>query len=205
MIGINIVVRNEEKRLSVLLPLLREQLPTSEIVLVDQESTDGTVDIAKKFCDKVIPDKATGIADTSRALCMDNTTSPWILTIDADEFLTNRLARDIPELIKDDVDGFLIHHACLREPVSLEHILEFGDTVRNYKHDSFPMRYRLYRHGRVNIPGRLHSGVGPFHYAKTRYLQYNGIVEYKTAAEQQIDLVRYTAVAHGYYDKNIHI
>lgn len=205
MIGINLIVRNEAKRLEVLLPLLCKQLPRVEIVLVDQESTDDTFAIANRYCDKVISDKATGFADTSRRLCMDNTISPWILTIDADEFLTNRFARDIPSLIQEDVDGILIHHAVLREEVQLDHILEFGDTVRNYQHSSYPLKYRLYKKGKVQISNTLHSGIGPLHFAKMRYLQYNAIVEYKTAEEQQIDLIRYTAVAHGYYDKNIHI
>lgn len=205
MIGVNLIVRNEAKRLEVLLPLLCKQLPGVEIVLVNQESTDDTVAVAKRYCDKIIPDKATGFADTSRRLCMDNTASQWILTIDADEFLTDRLARDIPALIKDDVDGILIHHAVLREEVPLHHILEFGDTVRSYKHDSYPLKYRLYRKGHVAIGTTLHSGIGPLHFAKMRYLQYNAIVEYKTAEEQHIDLVRYTAVAHGYYNKDVHI
>lgn len=205
MIGVNLIVRNEAKRLGVLLPLLCKQISGVEIILVDQESTDDTVAVANKYCDKVISDKATGFADTSRRLCMDNTASQWILTIDADEFLTNRLARDIPTLIKEDVDGILIHHAVLREEVPLDHILEFGDTVRNYQHSSYPLKYRLYKKGRVQIGNTLHSGIGPLHYSKILYLQYNAIVEYKTAEEQQIDLTRYTAVAHGYYDKNIHI
>lgn len=202
-LSINLIVRNEEKQLAVLLPLLRNQLPGAEIVIIDQESADSTRDVAGPFADKLIVDKATGNADTSRLLCMNNSSRDWILTLDADEFVTSRFAKDIPSLIEQSYDGYLIHLGNLRYEANHEEILTYGDSIRG-EHDSFPCRYRLYRKGRVVIPGELHTGVNMPHLAVVQYLLYNAIIQYKTDAEQTIDTERYAAVSNGTYNKDLH-
>lgn len=200
----NVIVRNEQDRLSILLPILKGQV--DEIVLVDQESTDNTLEIAKKYCDKVLLDICTGYADTSRKLCMDNSTHEWILTVDADEFVTNRFAIDMHKFIQEyeDIDGFLIHVAEIRsDNISIDEIMEFGSHP-DCKHNSLPCRYRLYRKSMVDIGGGLHGSVTMPHLALVRYIKYNAIVEVKNKKEARTDEIRYNAVKHGYFDKNIH-
>ena len=67
-VSLNMVVRNESKRLSVLLPLVKPYF--NEIVIIDQQSTDNTVEVAKQFTDKVFTDIPTGYSESSRQLAI---------------------------------------------------------------------------------------------------------------------------------------
>lgn len=197
-VSINLVVRNESKRLPVLLPLLSD---FAEIVVVDQESTDNTVEICKSFGCKVLSDKATGYADTSRALCMAESSQNWILTLDADEFITNRFKEDIPQLIDSTrYDGILccMAHIVTNETIAVDEILNMGYVIA-HDHHSKPYCWRLYHKDRVHIEGKLHTGVRPRHHDIGIYLHYNAIVEVKSQEELNIDVNRYKSVVYNCY------
>lgn len=204
-IAANIIVRNESHRLENLLKILRPIM--DEIVVVDQESTDNTVDIVKKYTNLVFSDKCTGQADSSRQLAMDKTSAKWILTIDADEFPTNRLIRDIPLMIRDRLCFGYSFCLCQLYPVdtykeierNIDKIMSYGYSI-DIPHASTPNRYRLYRHGHVQIDGILHSGIRPKHGDLIRYYEYNAIVEAKTKQEAVHDIERYTSIVKGTFN-----
>ena len=202
-IAANLVVRNEEKRLAILLPLLKNTV--DEIVIVDQESTDNTVKLAEKYA-TVIKDEARGFADLSRPLAMANTKSDWIVVLDADEFITNRFRDDIPELIRRrDIDGYILHLAIIRQDsYDLQQVLKFG-WENSLPHASYPHIYRLFRKGRATFGKVLHEHIHIPHLGTVSHLWYNAIVEIKTPKEQVRDEIRYAAVQNGYYDKEKHI
>lgn len=198
-VSINLVVRNEQERLPILLPLLKE---FDEVVIVDQESTDNTVEICKSFGYNVLSDKATGFADTSRQFCMDSSRNEWILTLDADEFITNRLKADIPQLIAGNrYDGVFIcrGHIAKSRINKYEDVLSMGYEI-TIPHYSEPYCWRLYRKGYTSIEAKLHTCVRPRHYDVGLYLHYNGIISVKSEAEHQVDLERYNAVANNCYN-----
>lgn len=207
-VAVNIIVRNEVKRLKILFPIIRDFF--DEIVVVDQESTDETVKLCEHWADKTIPDEATGNADTSRQLAMDKTESDWILTLDADEFVTTRLEWEIPELIKapDYIDGYMINLGDIiiedDEPYDLSSYLRFGNSVGDIIHDSWPHKYRLYRNRPESIVlnKELHRALVIPHKATVIYLDYNAIIHVKTKSEHKIDADRYEAIVHGFYDKD---
>lgn len=66
-----------------------------EIIVVDSGSTDGTVEIAKTFTDKVVvtPDWRGFGVQKNRALALAS--GDWVLSIDADEYVTPALAEEI--------------------------------------------------------------------------------------------------------------
>lgn len=69
-----------------------------EIVVVDSGSTDATVDIAKRYTDKVYVETWRGQgAQKNRAIELAN--GPWILSIDADERIPSDLATEIRKAI----------------------------------------------------------------------------------------------------------
>lgn len=90
-----LVVRNEENNLLRCLNCLSW---VDEIVIVDMESTDGTVTIAKKFTDKIYSHPQVGFADPARNFAIEKATCPWILMIDADEEIPSSLAYKLKEL-----------------------------------------------------------------------------------------------------------
>jgi len=200
-IGANIIIRNEEKRIGTLLSILRPYM--DQIVVVDQESTDSSAYIARGWADKVLHDKCTGYADSSRQLAMDNTNTDWILTIDADEFPTNRFLKQLPEFVEDRLaDGYYLSVCLLRckeqNELPLDYILNIG-TFIDVPHESISNCYRLYKKDRVVINNKLNGGIGPRSGDLVRFWLYNAIVEIKTFAEQQIDADRYLKVQQGIF------
>ncbi len=201
-VSINMVVRNEERRLKTLLPLLKN---FDEVVVVDQESSDGTANLVRSFGHKLIFDTPTGYADSSRMLCMENSENRWILTLDADEFITNRFLEDIPALIQDvRYDGVLCcqAHLVTDEDIRLDEILDMGWRI-DRPHESKPFRWRLYQKDRVHIAGKLHTGVRPRHNDIGLYIHYNAIVEVKTQEEFNIDVQRYKSVVYDCYNPEL--
>jgi len=88
-VGISMIVKNEEALLARCLESVKD---FDEIVICDTGSEDNTVEIAKKYTDKVHTDykwgdsfcKARNYALSKMSKDMD-----WVLTIDADEYLIN--------------------------------------------------------------------------------------------------------------------
>ncbi|HEX6977274.1 MAG TPA: glycosyltransferase family 2 protein [Patescibacteria group bacterium] len=101
-----VITLNEEKNLARCLASVADWV--SEIVVVDSGSTDSTIKIAKKFGSKIYTRKFDNYADQknfadSKASC------EWILSLDADEEVTEELAREVKISIETlDCNGFLI-------------------------------------------------------------------------------------------------
>ena len=68
-----------------------------EIIVVDSESTDDTVAIAKRFTDRVIVRKWPGYVD-QKNFAASQATCDWIFSLDADERVTPELASEIRAL-----------------------------------------------------------------------------------------------------------
>lgn len=92
-LALNMVVHNEAHRLEE--TLKRASFLVDEMVIVDQESTDDTADIAHGFGAKVLTDTCTGFAESSRQLALDNTDSTWVLSLDADEYCAEQFAEEL--------------------------------------------------------------------------------------------------------------
>lgn len=86
-LALNTVVRNEAHRIVGLL----EHAATfcDELVVVDQHSDDGTVDLALEFGAKVVLDRNYGFCEPSRPLALAMTRADWIVSLDADEVLSD--------------------------------------------------------------------------------------------------------------------
>lgn len=81
-----------------------------QIVVVDEYSTDKTVDIARKYKAKVIFEPHHQIFHITKNVAIKNATCDWILQLDADESLTPKLANEITKLLQDSyfgVDGWV--------------------------------------------------------------------------------------------------
>jgi hypothetical protein len=94
-VSVIIPVRNEAKNLPRCLRTLGE---AGEVVVVDSQSTDATVEIAREFGAQVVQFHYQGGWPKKRQWAMD--TLPlaydWILLLDADEVLTPELACNTP-------------------------------------------------------------------------------------------------------------
>jgi len=80
-----------------------------EIIVVDSASTDRTVEIAKSFGAKVFVEEWKGFAAQKNS-AIDKASNNWVLSLDADEEVSSRLAEDINALLKtaSKPSGFFI-------------------------------------------------------------------------------------------------
>jgi glycosyltransferase involved in cell wall biosynthesis len=80
-----------------------------EIVVVDAESTDKTVQIAREFTDRVVVRAWPGFA-AQKNFALDQATGDWLLSIDADEEVSSELKTEILALLAGApaADGYRI-------------------------------------------------------------------------------------------------
>ncbi len=121
--SVYMITKNEERFLKGALECLRE---FAEVVVVDCGSTDQTPAIAQSFPNvRFFHHDWEGFA-RQKQWALDQCTYPWVVNVDADEYLQPELAQAIDETIRADrVDGlyFVISdvfmgHPCRRWKVS---------------------------------------------------------------------------------------
>jgi glycosyltransferase involved in cell wall biosynthesis len=105
-LSIAIIVRNEERNLARTLASVRF---ADEIVVVDSDSTDGTVEIARSFGAKVFNRPWPGFA-AQKNFAIEQCTGDWILSLDADEELSPELRGEIQALLgaQPPADAFFV-------------------------------------------------------------------------------------------------
>lgn len=72
-----------------------------EIVLVDSGSTDKTLEIANKYKTKIVHQRFLGFGK-QKQVGVREAKNEWILSVDADEVVSDELAREIKELIQGE-------------------------------------------------------------------------------------------------------
>lgn len=98
-LSVFIICRDEVDRLELVLESVKDL--TNDIVVVDSGSTDGTIELAKKYTDRVYHRDWTGFGDQKvcgEELCKHD----WILNLDADEVVSPELFIEISEMVKRD-------------------------------------------------------------------------------------------------------
>ncbi len=94
-----VITKNEERNIARCLESLKI---ADEIIVVDSQSTDRTVEIAEKFGARVFANTWQGFGKAKQE-GVSHASGKWILSLDADEELTPRLAEEIMDVIgKDD-------------------------------------------------------------------------------------------------------
>jgi glycosyltransferase involved in cell wall biosynthesis len=97
-LSIVLAVRNEEGNLARCLDSVKGI--ADEIVVVDEHSTDKTVEIAKKFGAKVFLEPHHDLFHITKQIALEKATGDWILQLDADEVVTPELATDIKSVLE---------------------------------------------------------------------------------------------------------
>lgn len=98
-----IIVFNEEANIE---ECLQNLSFVDEIVIVDSFSTDRTLEIARKYTDKIVQREFKGFSDQRNA-ALELAQHEWVLIIDADEKVTDSLAVEIKDAIsKGEYDSY---------------------------------------------------------------------------------------------------
>lgn len=110
MVKISVVINtlNEEQNLPRVLASVRGL--ADEIIVVDMQSDDGTVKIAKEAGARVYEHKKTGYVEPARNFAIGKATGDWILILDADEELGEDLRNKIREIAnsQESIDYYRI-------------------------------------------------------------------------------------------------
>jgi glycosyltransferase involved in cell wall biosynthesis len=97
-----VVCFNEERNIGDCLESLRW---CDEIVVVDAFSTDGTVEICRRYTDRVIQREWTGYRD-QKAFAHSQATKEWVLLVDSDERVTPELKEEIRQALTQNASYY---------------------------------------------------------------------------------------------------
>jgi len=105
-LSVVVLTKNEENRIAKCLESVKW---ADEIIVVDDESTDKTLGIAKRYTDKVLTRKM-DIEGRHRNWAYAQAKNSWVLSLDADEIVTPELKAQIEQVIKNNPkeNGFTI-------------------------------------------------------------------------------------------------
>ncbi len=102
-VSVVIVTKDEELNIE---DALKSVSDAKEIIVVDSFSTDRTIEICRKYTDKVYQHEWQGFARQKQS-AVDYAQGPWILILDADERVAPGLKAEIMENISNtDCNGF---------------------------------------------------------------------------------------------------
>jgi len=108
-VSVVIIVKNEEKRLE---DCLKSVDWAQEIVILDDESTDRTVELAKRYTDKIFR-RTMDIEGRHRNFAYSKASEPWVLSLDADE----RVSPELAESIRKACEARDQTHVCYAIPI----------------------------------------------------------------------------------------
>ncbi|OPY76982.1 MAG: SPBc2 prophage-derived glycosyltransferase SunS [Syntrophorhabdus sp. PtaU1.Bin153] len=120
-----------------------------EVVVVDSHSTDGAPEIIGRYTDRLIQFDTRDLREKYQ-YAQDMCTNPWVLFIDADEWMTRALKEEIEKIIsgKTAYDGFMVN----RRNEYLGKEIKHGGW--------YPDReIRLYRKAKGRWEGGIHAKV----------------------------------------------
>lgn len=95
-LSVTVITLNEEREIG---DCLESVAWADEIVVVDSGSSDRTIEIARKFTEKVVYHAWAGYA-AQKNRAIDLATHPWVLSLDADERVSPELREEIERLLE---------------------------------------------------------------------------------------------------------
>lgn len=168
-----------------------------EIILVDMQSTDKTTEIGKKFRTKIFERlPKNGNFDLNRKFGMEQAKGEWILKLDSDEVLSEKLQMEIQKLLKKRSvreSGFNLYNR----------IFMFGQQVKHGPVKLNSHELRLFRKSKWNYnPYRYHQQItvsGPTGFLNGYYDHYN----FDTIRSFLVKTNKYTSLDAKHYLKEI--
>ncbi len=128
-LSVVIIVKNEEKRIAGCLESVKW---ADEIVVVDDMSTDRTVEITRRCTDRVFQRKME-VEGVHRNYAYSLARNEWVLSLDADEKVSPELKDEIIKVVTQGTDAEI--SACRRDSSQKDDIRQcsvFAIPLRNY-------------------------------------------------------------------------
>ena len=185
-LSVVVITLNEERNIVRCLKSLR--FPKKpEVLVVDAESQDKTVSVARKLGARVVTRSWKGYSD-QKNWAFGKVKGDWILSLDADEELTPALAQEIEATVSSapgDVNGYFIKRRAYFLGKWIKHCGWWPDS-----------QLRLIRRGRGLFSNRvIHEGLkvkGPTRLLNEpmNHYTYDSVAQYLEKMERYSDLFR---------------
>jgi len=151
-LSVTIITLNEEKNIE---RCLKSVAWADEIVVVDSGSSDDTINICQQFGCKIIQTTWLGYGPTKKQ-AVESATNDWILSIDADEEVTDELRVKIRTILESPLSqGYRIK----RKSFYLGQVVQHCGWDRDYPLRLFNRRYGNFNdkqiHESVEITGQI--------------------------------------------------
>jgi glycosyltransferase involved in cell wall biosynthesis len=178
-ISASIIVFNEEQNIAELCESISW---VDEIVIVDSDSTDKTVEIARRYTDKVFNREFRGFKD-KHEFANSQTTGDWIFWIDADERPTPELREAIEKLKTEDsknlADGFWIARRTKHLGHWINHSGWYPDYQMRFYRKAASFWDGIAPHETARVKGKLAILSGEFlHYPKGNLSEQHRKIDY---------------------------
>jgi glycosyltransferase involved in cell wall biosynthesis len=184
-VSVVIVTKDEEANIE---DALRSAAGAQEIVVVDAFSSDRTVEICRRYTDKVFQHAWDGYA-RQKQRAVDHAQGPWVLVLDADERISPELRDEMTLALQHtDYDGFSLPRRNYFLGRWIQHSGWWPDrTLRLFKKDRGGLEDREV-HEKVVVNGRVGRLTAPLeHYSYRTISDYIRKMEvYSTLAAQEI-------------------
>ncbi|MDI1235637.1 MAG: glycosyltransferase family 2 protein [bacterium] len=148
-ISVIIIAKNEADNLRISLPKLHW---CDDIILINDQSTDGTVEVAEEFGCKIYNRVFDGFG-TQKQFAVSKTKYEWVLNIDADEVISDALIAEILalKLTSNQIAGYMlpIQHVFLGKVFKygkeskFYHLRLFNKTLGNFDHAKVHEKVKL--------------------------------------------------------------
>ena len=189
-LSVAVITLNEEQNLD---RCLESVTWADELIVVDSGSTDGTIRIAERHGARVLCEPWRGYV-AQKNLSLDSATHTWVLSLDADEWLTEAGAAEVRRALEaPQLDAWAINRRTAFCGAFLRHVWSRDWQVRLFRKD----RGR-FAGGRVHESVRLTSGsrVGRLRH-RLQHLAYRSMHDYVERMNRYTDLAAETLVERG--------
>ena len=181
-ISVIIITKDEEKNIS---DCLKSVEWADEIIIVDADSTDKTVELAKKFTEKIFIKKWEGYVPQKK-YALSLASNKWVLSVDADERITPELKAEIINLSPDDFSGYKIRRKnfLLNKEITS---CGWGNDyqLRLFEKEKTNMTDRLVHEGFI-VDGKVGKLENPMlHYTFSSFSDYFNKINYYTSLKAE--------------------
>jgi len=127
-LSVVILTKNEQENIE---KALKSVLFADEIIIIDDNSIDETLDIAKKYTSNIIKKSVSGNFSNQRNYGIQKSKGEWILFLDADEEVTYELKNEIQLFLKSEMNYSCVY--IKRRDYWWGKELKYGEVQKVYK------------------------------------------------------------------------
>jgi len=140
-----LMVKNAEKKVRACLESVKW---ADEIIVVDGQSTDKTVEICREYTDKIYVNEFGGDFGNERQFAADKASCDWVLELDADEVVSEGMRKEIEKILAGEKDAGYAAFKFKRKNYFLGHFMEYGGWYCYY--------LIFFKKARAHYDGRVH-------------------------------------------------